>query len=138
MNSRQVIAAAIAVVALPLLTACGGSPADPVASAREMAVAPAWVRQPAGTDCGQVEVSHLGELPKEARRCLDRVAANGQRGTLAFIRWTTEGDPGVSFILVDGSTVKVASILAFDSNGGDDNGWSEQTCTDVAALPDCR
>lgn len=138
MHGRQVIAAAIAVVALALLTACGGSPADPVAAARKLDAAPAWVRQPAGTDCGQVELDHRGELPKAAVRCLDRVSANGQRGTIAFIRWTTEGDPGVSFVLVDGSTVTVASILAFDSYGGGGDGWSEQTCTDVAALPDCR
>jgi len=85
-----------------------------------------------------VEISHLGELPKAARLCLDRAADDGQRGTLAFIRWTTEGDSSVSFVLVDGSTVQVASILAFDSYGGDDDDWSDQTCANAAALPDCR
>lgn len=70
-------------------------------------------------------------------RCLDEVAEEGQRGTLAFISRTTEGDPGLSFVLVDGSTVKLASTLAFDSYGGE-SGWREQACTDIAALPACR
>jgi hypothetical protein len=135
--TRQLTATAIAAVAIALLAACGSSPTDPVASARELDGAPAWVHQPTARDCGQAEVSHRGELPQAAKRCLNRAVGEGQTGTLAFIRKTTEGGSGVSFVLVDGTAVKMASILADDSYGGE-GGWNEQSCTTVAALPDCR
>jgi hypothetical protein len=135
--SRRMTAAAIAAVVVTLLAACGSSPADPVASARELDGAPAWVHQPTGRDCGQAEVSRRGELPPAAKRCLDRAVSEGQTGTLAFIRKTTEGEPGVSFVLAEGTAVKVASVLADDPYGGE-GGWNELSCTTVAALPDCR
>ena len=137
MLTRQMTATATAAVAIALLAACAGSPTDPVASARELDGAPAWVHQPTARNCGQAEVSSRGELPQAAKRCLDRAVGVGQTGTLAFIRKTTEGGAGVSFVLVDGTAVKVASILTDESYGGE-GGWNEQSCSTVAALPDCR
>lgn len=131
------VATVIAAMVIPFLAACGSSRADPVTSARQLDGAPAWVHQPVGTDCGEAEVSRDGNLPQASKRCLTQLTDEEQTGTLAFIRWTTEGDPGVSFVLVDGSTVRVASILEHDSYGGG-SGWHEQSCETIASLPDCR
>lgn len=43
-------------------------------------------------------ISRRGELPQAAKRCLDRAVSEGQTGALAFIRKTTEGGLGVSFV----------------------------------------
>ena len=133
---RQIVAAALTLVVVPLLAACSGTPADPVASARQFDGVPRWVRSPTGTDCGQVDLGSDGTLPEEALRCLDHISREGRTGTLAWTERTTEGDPVPFFAQVDGTAVKVASNSAYDSYA--QGGWTESTCAELAALPTCR
>ena len=134
-DKRRIVAVALTLVVVPLLAACSGAPADPVASARELDGAPSWVRVPTGTDCGQVDLDGDGDLPRGALRCLDDVARAGRTGTLAWVRRTTEGDPVPFFAQVKGTTVTVASTSTYDSYG--QGGWTVSRCSEPAELPDC-
>ncbi|SOC86518.1 hypothetical protein SAMN05660766_0169 [Curtobacterium sp. 314Chir4.1] len=115
-------------------------PADPVAASRTLGGAPPWVAEPTGDDCGTVDVQ-VGErltLPADALACLTAAADAGRPASLAWVMYTTEGDPTPSFARVGGGStgtgVEVASTSQWDAYGGD-GGWDTYRCTAVADLP---
>jgi len=115
-------------------------PADPVAASRTLDGAPSWVAEPTGDDCGVVDVQ-VGErltLPADALACLTRAAVVGRSASLAWVTYTTEGDPTPSFARVGGSGgdsgVEVASTSQWDAYGGD-GGWETHRCAAVTDLP---
>lgn len=134
-KTLSVAAAGIVLAAIPLLSACAGSPGDPIASARELADVPGWVSTPTGTDCGSVELGQQRTLPKKNLKCLMDASRAGDVGMLTWIQRTTEGDPVPSFVMTAGSGATVASTAAYDTYG--QGGWTEYECTDIAALPNC-
>ncbi|ROQ38737.1 hypothetical protein EDF46_2378 [Frondihabitans sp. PhB188] len=120
---------------MPILSACSREPADPVASARQLSGAPAWVRTPTGIDCGEAELDSRRTLPEKNLECLADARRAGDAAFLTWIARTTEGDPIPTFARATRSGVDVASTTAYDSFGP--GGWSESTCANVAALPSC-
>lgn len=102
------------------------APEAPIEAARELADAPDWVAEPAGTDCGEAELDHCEVMPTPLLDCIASAAAAGASAHAAWVSPTTEGDPVPSFIRVGDGEVETASTLAFDAYGGP--GWSLQRC----------
>ncbi|WIE56070.1 hypothetical protein [Curtobacterium sp. MCBD17_003] len=125
------VAAALAMVAVLLLSACSASrPSDPVRAARALPDAPAWVAKPTGTDCGsaRLEVGDLA-LPERSLRCLTDAHDAGGSATVSWVELTTEGDPVPTFVRMTSSGVSVASTSAFDAYG--QGGWTTWQCADL-------
>ncbi|MDJ1114279.1 hypothetical protein [Microbacterium dauci] len=89
--------------------------------------APAAVRD-AELGCGEVELGHSEALPASAVGCLVDATASGEPAALAWTSPTVEGDPIVSFALVEaGSTeMTVHESTHFDRFG--EPTWTQRTC----------
>lgn len=108
----------------PDSTASPGSTAstDPFTLARTAPDAPEEIRSPASVaSCGHLVLSVAVGLPRDATECLERTIGT-ERAELAVARFTTEGDPVVTFYLtypdLAGYDVVVDQRQDSFSNGG--------------------
>lgn len=109
----------------------GTPPADPIVAARALGDAPDAVR--AEATCGELELDQGEVLPDAAIACISDALAEGEAAALAWSSPTVEGDPIVSFAVVEEGASRIAVHTTSDFDRYGPPGWTLERCAAIAA-----
>lgn len=108
----------------------GTPPAEPIVAARALGDAPDAVQ--AEATCGELELDQGEVLPDAAIACIGEALAAGGAAALAWSSPTVEGDPIVSFAVVEEGAARIAVHTTTDFDRYGAGGWTLARCAAIA------